>query len=137
MAVGFLAIFTTSLLAIATKAFQLSGKQIDMAAVYQHGERITENLSLKSASADGWTATQSRLTPDFPKYADEDGDEIEDRRFVRTIEVEELASDLKYVTVTLYHADPAQADAGTPAIDTDAPRSGFILEFVTLLQRLQ
>ena len=137
MATGFLAIFTTGLLAIATKAFQLSDKQVDMAAVYQHGERIMETVTLESQSTDGWPGTQSEMVPVFTTYIDETGTEIEDRRFVRTLEVEELAPDLKFATVRIYHADSALADSGTAAIDTSKPRDGEILDFVNLLQRLQ
>jgi len=137
MATGFLAIFTTGLLAIATKAFQMSEQQVDMASVYQHGERLMEDVTLESQSTDGWPGTQSELTPVFTTYVDDAGNDVEDRRFVRTVEIEELAPDLKFATVKIYHADPAQAEAGTPAIDTSAPRGGLVLDFVNLLQRLQ
>lgn len=137
LAVGFLAVFTTGLLAIATKAIQLSEKQVDMAAVYQHGERLLERVTLNSQSASGWLATQSAMTPVFTSYQDETGTTVQDRRFVTTVRIENLDADLKFATVTVYHANRAQADAGTPAIDTTAPRNGEIIEFVNLLQRLQ
>lgn len=137
LAVGFLAVFTTGLLAIATKAFQLSEKQVDMAAVYQHGERLMERVTLESQSLNGWSTVQSEMTPVFASYLDDTGTEVEDRRFVTTVEVDNLDTDLKFVTVTIYMADRAQADAGTAEIDTEAPQGGQIIEFVNLLQRLQ
>ena len=134
MATGFLAIFTTGLLAIATKAFKLAEREVDMAAVYQHAERTMEDLTLSSGSVSGWPALQSQMTPAFPTYRDQTGTVMEDKRFVQVIEVEELAPDLKFVTVTMYHSDPGET---TATIDTSKPSGGEILDFVNLLQRQQ
>jgi hypothetical protein len=134
-AVGFLAVFTTGLLAIATKGFTLSEGQVDMASAYQYGEEEMERYALLARDPDGWAEMAAVTTPTFPTKTDAGGTSTNDTRFVYTVTLEELDSDLRLVTVIIYRAEPGQAAAGTPSIHTSAPRGGELLRFTNLYQQ--
>lgn len=131
MAVGFLAVFTTGLLAIATKGFDLSEQQIDIASAYQYGESLIEDYTIKSRGTTGWHQMPNIVDPQFAFSRDSTGAPVEDRRFVYTTQVEDLTPDLRFVTVVIYVAD----DSSTATIDTDAPRSGELLRFSNMLKK--
>ena len=137
LAVGFLSVFTTGLLAIATKTFEFSRQQVDFASAYQYGEEVMETYALRSREAAGWTSMVAVTTPRFPVHRDQAGGEKRDTRFVYTVAMEELADDLRLVTVTVFKSQDNAAAATTPtaAIDTVAPRQGELLRFVNIYQR--
>lgn len=137
LAVGFLSVFTTGLLAIATKTFEFSRQQVDFASAYQYGEEVMEDYALQAREATGWTGMVPVVAPRFPIHTDEAGNERQDTRFVYTVAMEELDEDLRLVTVIIFKSQDAAAAAAPPTavIDTAAPRQGELLRFVNLYQR--
>jgi Tfp pilus assembly protein PilV len=137
MAVGFLSVFTTGLLAIATKTFEFSRQQIDMASAYQHGEGVMESYALKSRDPLGWATMVPTASPTFPTYQDASGATRVDPRFVYTVQMDNLDTDLRFVTVTVFKSNDASAALATPSpvIDTAAPRGGELLRFVNIYQQ--
>jgi type II secretory pathway pseudopilin PulG len=134
-AIGFLSIFTTSLLAIATKSFQLGRRQVDMAAAYQYGEAQMERYTRVARDPAGWALMTSVPAPTFPQQGDAEGELHDDLRFVYTVKVESLDSDLRLVTVVIYRAGAGSAAQGVAAIDRLAPRAGELLRFTDLFQQ--
>ena len=131
-AIGFLSVFTTGLLAIATKAFTLSEKQVDMSAVYQYAESKMEEMTLKARDPDAWNA-MSPVPLSFPEQTTSTvGTLLPDKRFAYTVEFENLDSDLRLITVKVYLQ---QQSATEPTIDTAAPRGGELIRMTNLCQR--
>jgi hypothetical protein len=134
LAVGFLSIFTTGLLAIATKTFEFSRQQVDMAAAYQYGEKIMESYALRSRDAGQWSTMTAVPNPRFPLGTSPTGEQVEDPRFVYTVDVESLDTDLRMVTVRVYKAVETGGNI-EPVIDRGAPRAGELLRFVNVYQQ--
>ena len=136
LAVGFLSVFTTGLLAIATKSFEFSRQQVDFVAAYQYGEEVMETYALQARGMD-WVGMVAVANPRVPIHADGAGKEKQDTRFVYTVAMEDLDDDLRLVTVTVLKSLDAAAAAAPPTavIDTAAPRRGELLRFVNIYQR--
>ena len=94
-----------------------------------------EEYTLQSRDPDEWGSMMAVDSPRFSFSYDEDNNKVEDRRFVYPATIEDMDSDLRFVTVTIYQSSPKQADAGTPTIDTAAPRGGELLRFTNILQQ--
>lgn len=131
-AIGFLAVFTTGLLAIATKAFSLSEKQIDMAAVFQYAESKMEEITLKSRDPDQWNAMSPVPVTFTEQSTSTAGTTVQDKRFVYTVEFDNLDTDLRLITVKVFQAS---SDPATPAINTSAPRGGELIRMTNLCQK--
>lgn len=134
-AIGFLAVFTTGLMLIASKSFTFSRQQVDGAAAYQYGEVIMENYALLSRDGPSWDLMTPVVAPKFTRRTKADGTEILDTRFVYTATIEDLDTDVRYIKVILYRARQTSAASGIPAIDTASARGGEILRMVNLYQR--
>lgn len=138
VAIGFMAVFTTGLLAIATKGFEASRQDVDIASAYQHGESLAEKYVLKSKDPAGWSTVASVAKPTFPEETDASGTTtVDDKRFVYTVDVKSISADAKIVTIVIYRSDEKKAEQKTPeaAIDATAPHGGELLRFVNILQQ--
>lgn len=135
-AIGFLSVFTTGLLAIATKGLELSRQQVDVASAYEYGQRVMEIYANQARDPGGWTQMAAVSNPAFPKSADADQtSKATDKRFVYTVKVDNMDKDLRMITVVIYVADQKQAKTGKAAIDRTAPRQGELLRFTNVYQQ--
>ena len=130
MAIGFLAVFTTGLLAIATKGFELSGKEVDSA--YQHCESLMESYSHEATRGESWTTIVSTDNYQFPVRTDQDGNQQEDRHFCYEVESELIGTELKKVQVKVFVANSTSTD---PAPDTALPKGGEVLRMTNFYPR--
>ena len=132
MAIGFLSIFTTGLLAIATKGFDLSKREVDMAGAYQHCEALMERYSHDSTRSTSWQNINSITAHRFPTRANSSGVQVEDRRFCYTTKVDVIGTDLKKVQVRLFVTDPSSSTA-TP--DLKRAKGGEVLRMTNFYSK--
>ncbi len=123
IAMAFIGVITTSMLIIASKGFQLSNKETDMAAAYQSCESILEDYATKGQRSEtSWSTISTTTTPQFTSHKDKDDNIVFDRRFVYKVTVTNVGTELKKVQVSVFRATSATA----PTIDTSKPRGGEV-----------
>jgi hypothetical protein len=132
VAIGFIAIITTALLAVAGKGLQLSQREVDIAAAYQHCETLMEKMSFQAGRAESWDALVSISTPQYPMAAHGSAADGQDREFTYTVSVVDVGSELKRVQVRVYIA---RTNSEFAAADTRRPKGGGVLRMTNFYPR--
>jgi type II secretory pathway pseudopilin PulG len=132
VAIGFISIITTALLAVAGKGLQLSQREVDIAGAHQHCEALMEEISFQAGRAESWDALASISTPQYPKAADGSAADSQDREFTYTLSVVEVGSELKRVQVRVYIA---RSNSEFAAADTRRPKGGEVLRMTNFYPR--
>jgi hypothetical protein len=128
IAIGFIAIITTSLLAVAGKGLELSGREVDISRAYQHCETLMEQLAFEAGRAETWDALAPQLAPQYPTTAGG----VEDREFCYTVAVADAGAELKRVQVRVYIA---RGNSAAAAADSKLPKGGEVLRMTNFLAR--
>lgn len=132
IAIGFLSIITTALLAVAGKGLQFSRQEVDQAGAYAHCEALMEDLSFRAGRAASWDALASTPAPRYPSISKGNGTITEDREFCYTVSVVEVGSELKRAQVRVY---VARGKSDFAAADTTRAKGGEVVRMTNFYPR--
>lgn len=129
VAIGVLGLIAVVFALLSSKSQQLNRREIDLSAAFTYCESEMERLALLASAtttfdqvvSTGYVHPQTSILGQVPH---------DDRRFVRRVDVVDLASDLKKVTVTIWEAQP-----GTTQPDASRPRGGEVLRMTNIYSR--
>lgn len=148
-AMAVLAVYALGMMQTCMKSQEIHRRNQEIESGYRYGQDRMEYYVRRSSSPNSWQDGSLISYPagtyrfcgqyDYRNPADvytpvaTPPNPIPDRRYCQRLDVEELATNLRRLTVTTYLADPRQFTTPTP--DTTKPNGGRILVINTLVRR--